>query len=298
MKLFMKKIYISIMTAVLFSGVVFAESAEVISVKGKVEVGRNDQWIALNAGDKVAEAETISTGFQSEVKIKYKDSILQLGALSRITLSKLASSSSKDVVDIYLNTGAVRSKVNHTATKKVSYTVNSSVATASVRGTDFLALGDGSITCFSGAVVLTPAPLYDMSARDTENIEDLEDPADGESDASTPATDVDPNAGKGSVMVLGGQSSTITADGTAATPFETAVKSATKTANTVKTQAAAESVTIGQADISVKETVAEETPAPEKEREPEDYPEDPDNPDPEEPEPQPETGHIRIEIEW
>lgn len=295
MRLSLKKICISIITLFLFAGVISAEAAEVISVKGKVEVSRNDQWITLNVGDQITESETISTGFQSEVKIKYKDSILQLGALSRITLSKLATSTTKDVVDIYLNTGAVRSKVNHTATKKVSYTVNSSVATASVRGTDFLTLGDGSITCFSGAVVLTPAPLYDSSARTTENIEEMADPADGESDASTPATDVDPNAGKGSVMVLGGQSSTISANGTAATPFETAVKSATKTANTVKTQAAAESIKIGQTDITVTETSIEETTIPEKE--PEDYPPEID-PDPQDPVPEPDSGSIRIEITW
>ncbi|MCQ2574193.1 MAG: FecR domain-containing protein [Treponema sp.] len=245
MKENLKKLFITGIISIFFSTFAFADSAEVISVKGKVEVNRGDSWYTLNPGDIVDESEMISTGFQSEAKIKYKDSVMQLGALSRVTLSKLATSASKDVVDIYLNTGAVRSKVNHSSDKKVSYTVRNQIATASVRGTDFISYDDGSVICLSGAVVLTPTVLYEGESPVSEDIEEMEDPADGESNAATPVTDVAPAAPKGGVMVLGGQTSSISISGQAETPFQSAVKEATKPASTVKTQAASEAVTIG-----------------------------------------------------
>lgn len=241
-----KKIFAGILISLTFTVSVFAKPAEVISVKGKVEVQRNDQWIPLAAGDKIEETETISTGFQSEAKIRYNDSVMQLGALSRVTLTKLSSNASKDVVDVYLNTGAVRSKVNHSADKKVSYSVRGPVATASVRGTDFISFDDGSVICFSGAVVLTPAGLYDNSARENSNLDEIEDPADGESDAGTDINDVDPNAPKGGVLVLGGQSSEISSDGQASSTFEKARKDSQKSGSSVKTQSESEGITMGQ----------------------------------------------------
>jgi len=274
MKTNVKKIILTGAISLLLAAAASADSVEVISTKGKVEVNRNDSWVPIKAGDKVSESEVISTGFQSEAKVKYKDSIMQLGAMSRITLSKLASGETKDVVDVYLNTGAVRSKVNHSDDKKVSYTVRNPVAVASVRGTDFISFDDGSIVCYSGAVVLTPAALFDSepaaaeetaeeTSEETENIADTTpDPADGESNAATPAEDIAPSSPKGGVIVLGGQQSVITTSGQAATPFETAVKEVKTAATTVSTQAASEAVSIGSSSTAAAEAAKEpQTPA-------------------------------------
>jgi len=270
MKTNVKKIILSLAVSSVMAAFAFADSAEIISVKGKVEVNRKDAWVTLNVGDKVSESEMISTGFQSEAKVKYKDSVMQLGAMSRVTLSKLSQDSTKDVVDVYLNTGAVRSKVNHSADKKVSYTVRNPVAVASVRGTDFISFDDGSVICFTGAVVLTPASLYEAVASEeavkvSEEAEEIpasegKDPADGESTVTTPASDVAPDAPAGGVMVLGGQQSAITMNGSASTPFEAAVKEVTGAAAAVTTQAASESVTMGQSASSAA-VEAVETPA-------------------------------------
>lgn len=296
MKTNIKKIITAFTVSSLLTVAAFADSAEIISVKGKVEVNRKDTWVTLNVGDKVSESEMISTGFQSEAKIKYKDSVMQLGAMSRITLSKLSQETTKDVVDVYLNTGAVRSKVNHSSDKKVSYTVRNPVAVASVRGTEFVSFDDGSVICFSGAVVLTPAALYEeakpaeTAAKEQEEVSEVSnDPADGESTVTTPATDIAPDAPAGGVMVLAGQQSTITMNGSASTPFDTAVKEVTSAASSVTTQSAAESVTMGQspasvpAETNVSETVIEipAVPVPEPA-----------------PVPQPEKGSIEVEISW
>lgn len=154
---------ISVLLASSFSSFLFADNAIVASVKGKVEVNRNNNWIQLKVGDKIAENETVNTGFNSEAKIKYNDSILYLAPLTRVTLETLVSTSTSDKVNVYLNTGAVRSKVNHTENKRISYTVRNPVAVASVRGTDFTVSDSSDIECFDGAVAVCPVYMIDMS---------------------------------------------------------------------------------------------------------------------------------------
>ena len=61
---------------VAFGTSAFAADATVTFVSGKVEVQRNGKWIALQKGDSVAQSETISTGFQSEAKLKLMESVL------------------------------------------------------------------------------------------------------------------------------------------------------------------------------------------------------------------------------
>lgn len=140
----------------------FADDAVVTSVKGKVEVshGGDAEWKALSVGDTVAESDIVSTGFQSEVRIKYNGSVMLLGALTRVTLNQMSSNSKTDKVDVFLNTGAVRSKVTHTDDKKVSYNVRGPVAVASVRGTDFTCFANGRVMCWEGAVAVYAAKNF------------------------------------------------------------------------------------------------------------------------------------------
>lgn len=273
MKLNVKKLFgLAIFTSI-FCVCLFAEPAEVVSVKGKVEVCRGDEWIPLNVGDTVKQSEVISTGFQSEAKIKMGDSILQLGALSRVTLETLSSGSTKDVVDVYLNTGAVRSKVTHTSDKKISYTVRNPIAVASVRGTEFTFADNGAASCSDGAIALAPTSSYKPNQLASgRNADDVADPADGESDAGTSATDIAPDSPSGSVVVLAGQAAIISADGTVSTPLAVAVSNVTKAASTVTTAASTESVsasiapaTVSSGSVSSTSSVADDippTPAP------------------------------------
>lgn len=139
------------------SAYTFADSARVISVSGKAEVDRNNSWIPLQKDALINEGEVISTGFKSELLIKYKDSVMKLGSLTRITLEKLASTDKKDDVSVYLNTGTIRSTVNHSENRRISYTVRNPIAVASVRGTDFDMDGLANVDCYSGGVVVVPA---------------------------------------------------------------------------------------------------------------------------------------------
>ncbi len=117
---------------------VFAADATVTFVSGKVEVQRGGKWVALQKGDTVSKSETISTGFQSEAKIKIMESVMYLGPVTRITLEELSSTEQKDNVNVYLKTGTARSQVKHIDNKRVNYQVHTAVAVASCRGTGFI----------------------------------------------------------------------------------------------------------------------------------------------------------------
>ncbi len=124
---------------VAFGTSAFAADATVTFVSGKVEVQRNGKWIALQKGDSVAQSETISTGFQSEAKLKLMESVLYLGPVTRVTLEELSTQEQTDNVNVYLKTGTTRSQVRHVDNKRVNYQVHTAVAVASCRGTDWIA---------------------------------------------------------------------------------------------------------------------------------------------------------------
>ena len=137
-----------------FSASLFAADATVTFVSGKVEVQRNGKWVALQKGDTVAKSETISTGFQSEAKIKMMDSVMYLGPVTRITLEELSSTGKQDNVNVYLKTGSARSQVKHVDNKRVNYQVHTAVAVASCRGTDWIIDDSNNIICFEGIVAV------------------------------------------------------------------------------------------------------------------------------------------------
>lgn len=89
-----------------------ASTATVVSVVGKTELRRNNEWVAPE---------------------------------------KLTAFEKKDAVSVFLNTGAVRSTVNYSENRQVSYTVRNPIAVASVRGTDFNFFGN-AVYCSDDAV--------------------------------------------------------------------------------------------------------------------------------------------------
>jgi hypothetical protein len=224
--------------AVLVIVPLFADSATVVSLKGKVEVNRNGSWIALAENDTVAQGEIISTGFKSEAVLQYQGSTMQLGPLTRITVETLATGEKKDTVSVYLNTGAVKSSVKKTENKRVNYTVHNPVAVASVRGTEFGFSGDGSIDCTEGAVVTYPAGWYAPASSGGE-------PSDGQSSAGTPAGDIAPGAPAGAVVVLPGQRVSVGESGFNSRPAETAAENAGTVLNALNTPVDTESVATG-----------------------------------------------------
>lgn len=267
-----KKRIVLVFFLFIFGYSLFSEQATVTFIRGKVELLRSDgNWYKLNVGDKIQSNETITTGFASEAKVEYNDSIMVLGAVTRCTLESLSTSSEKDNVSVFLNTGAVRSKVNHTSNKRVSYTVKTPVAVASVRGTDFTLTANGSVTCNEGAVVVYPN-IYRVSKvnvnSDSEDQTEEESNTDDTSDeninndvqidldyesaiSTTPANEISETAPVGAIVVGQNQTVTITTQGTTETPIVNATKKTTQAKNIVTTAADNEIEVVGGSDTIV-----------------------------------------------
>ncbi|MBR1639463.1 MAG: FecR domain-containing protein [Treponema sp.] len=252
-----------------FASNAFSAPAIVSYVRGKVEVCRGEKWLQLKIGDKINPSETISTGFQSEVKIKYNDSLMVLGALTRITLDEFSETENKDTVSAYLSTGAVRSKVIHTESKRVSYTVKSPVAVASVRGTDFIVTSAGAISCNEGAVaVYANTEKRRMASNSStpvksENSEEAEDLPSGSNDsatATTPASEISADAPVGAVVVAVNQQVNVMKNGLIDNPADNLDRKKSSIINSVSAPLTAETVSFGTSSANQAKTSINDIP--------------------------------------
>ena len=265
MKRIISKLMIASLIAFFTCTSLFAASAKVTYVKGKVEISRGNEWVALKVGDLVNEAETISTGFQSEARLNYNGSVMAVPALSRITLETLQSSGSKDLVSLKIHTGAVSSKVTHTEGKRIEYTARTPVGVASVRGTDFTVFSNGKAKVFEGAIAYYKvsdyvAPQVSSSAEEEEDSEPAADT--GSATATTAASEIADSSPKGAMVVGAGQTSTINKAGLASKPITEAKQRTSKVKATVASAATKEvlaaSLASAAADAGVAVTPAEE----------------------------------------
>lgn len=139
----------------LFSQNLFADSAVVTFARGKVEIDRGDGWQTLRAGDEVFQSDILSTGFKSELRMNYNGSIISMAALTRITFEKLTTEGNKDIVDMYIDSGMIRAKVSKVNREPPDFKARTAVSVASVRGTDFIVIASGKVSCNNGKVAVT-----------------------------------------------------------------------------------------------------------------------------------------------
>lgn len=149
----MKKI-VSLLITLFLAASLFAAEATVTYVSGKVEVQRGNKWVPLQKGDTLAKSDMVSTGFQSEAKIKLYESVLYLGPVTRVSLEELSSSGNQDNVSVYLKTGSARSQVKHVDEKRVKYQVHTAIAVASCRGTDWILDDSNKVVGIDGEVAV------------------------------------------------------------------------------------------------------------------------------------------------
>ena len=249
-----------------FSASLFAADATVTFVSGKVEVQRGGKWVALQKGDTVSKSETISTGFQSEAKIKMMDSVMYLGPVTRITLEELSTTGKQDNVNVYLKTGSARSQVKHVDNKRVNYQVHTAVAVASCRGTDWIIDDSNNVICFDGIVAVAayvPPENYtentinggksdegeeatsekgssDESAEPSS--EDVAETTAETSVESTPVVTETPTTSDG-ILVKANQSVTVSVTSEVSVPVNAVVTAVSNVTSAVKTAAEKEAVT-------------------------------------------------------
>lgn len=255
MKRIISKLVLTALLAVLSCGSLFAASAKVTYVKGKVEVGRGNTWVALKVGDLINESETISTGFQSEARLNYNGSVMAVPALSRVTLETLQSSDTKDTVSLKVDTGAVRSKVTHTEGKRIEYSARTSVAVASVRGTDFAVYASGKAKVFEGAIAFFRVRDFIPPAAKTEEAVEEEAPVEdqGAATATTDAKEIAESSPADATVVGAGQTSTMDKKGVASKPVEEAKKRTTKAKAAVSSESRKENLSAGGSDDSANQ---------------------------------------------
>ena len=287
----------------------FAESATITFVKGKVEVQNGSSWSAVTVGQKLPESSVVSTGFNSEVRFQYNGTVMALGPLTRVTLEKIANTETKEIVNVFLNTGAVRTKVTHPTNKRVSQTVRNPISVASVRGTDYMFFDSGRVSCFEGAVATFPA-YYLKNTFFIENSSEDDSEVESETSvyesatATTEAQDIADFAPPSSVVVAAGQFVTVLSNGQIAKPSSSVMNQRDKVTNSVVVLSRSEGVSMGQGstDKSSKQNKQQESAddIPEVPNVPEtpDVPETPVVPDNTKPEETPKTGSVDVNVSF
>jgi len=118
---------------------VFAQSGVMKEFSGVVELkfpGSQD-FVPAKTGDRISQDTVISTGFKSSALIEVGSAIITVRPLTVLTLKEIEASRESENLNMNLRTGRVRVELNRPAGTKVSMSVSSPAATASVRGTVF-----------------------------------------------------------------------------------------------------------------------------------------------------------------
>jgi hypothetical protein len=134
----MKKICICVMMVV-FSAAAFAQQGTLQDITGTVELKHPGAaaFTPAKNGDAVEKNTIVSTGFKSQALIVTGTASVYVKPLTRLSFDELVQVQGTEQVNIRLQAGRVRAKVNPPAGSISEFTVRSPIATASVRGTEF-----------------------------------------------------------------------------------------------------------------------------------------------------------------
>jgi hypothetical protein len=132
---------IAVLFFILAAAMTFAQNPEAVirEITGTVELkaAGSEVWRPAKAGDRIPQSTIISTGFKSMALLAVGNSTLTVRPLTRLSLEALIKQENTESVNIGLQTGRVRVDVKPPAGTRADITVQSPIATASVRGTEF-----------------------------------------------------------------------------------------------------------------------------------------------------------------
>ncbi|GAB6088637.1 FecR family protein [Spirochaeta dissipatitropha] len=141
MRVQLRRSLLSVLFFLLAVTVLQAQIAEPVvarRVTGTVEVRVNGgAWEPLFDGDEITVGSTISTGFSSTAVLEIGLAVLEVQALSRMTIEDLIEEQGVIESDVYLEVGRVRADVRRVEDRRQDFRLRSPVATAAVRGTSF-----------------------------------------------------------------------------------------------------------------------------------------------------------------
>jgi hypothetical protein len=111
----------------------FRECTGTVEIMPPGETG----WTAAEPGQQLSGNTKISTGFKSTALVSLGNSTLLIRPLTRLTLDEIVNIQGDETVGINIQTGRIRAEVTAPAGGVTSFTVQSPMVTASVRGTSF-----------------------------------------------------------------------------------------------------------------------------------------------------------------
>lgn len=113
-----------------------ANTVTVESVSGKVQIQQGSSWVDVSAGSNLDTGTVISTGFRSTARLNTGSAVIDVEQLTRLTIEELITQEDSVTTTLFLNGGRINAEVSRENLRQ-DFTVRSSVATASVRGTGF-----------------------------------------------------------------------------------------------------------------------------------------------------------------
>ena len=112
--------------------------ATILEVAGKVEYqAPGAGWKTAKVGAVIVRGTMVSTGFKSTASIKVGEAVITVKPVTRLTLEELVRTEGGTQTALFLTSGRVQADVTPSKTEKVSFSIKSASATASVRGTGF-----------------------------------------------------------------------------------------------------------------------------------------------------------------
>ncbi len=133
----MKRIFLAVL-ALLAAATAFPQTAVFKELSGKVEYQlAGKEWRPANAGTEVPTGTMISTGFKSMALIALGNASVLVKPLTRLTIDQIVRVEGSEAAKLFLIAGRVRAEVTPESGKKIDFSVRSSTATASVRGSGF-----------------------------------------------------------------------------------------------------------------------------------------------------------------
>ncbi len=199
-----KKILVAAVMCCVFASLAAME-VKVVEVSGKVEVQRDNKWVAVVKGDILPAGSVISTGFKSEAVLSFDETVIKVKALTRLTIEQLFEKDGDKASSVYLDTGSISADVKPAENKRVGFSVKTPAATASVRGTSGDVYSDGRVIGTSGRWCITPpqeryianvnipapavqeAPTEEQASTTEEPVAAVGEPAEGEAVSTEPA---------------------------------------------------------------------------------------------------------------
>jgi len=130
------KIKIMVVLALAIIPLLGANTVTVESVSGKVQIQQGSSWVNVSAGTSLDTGTVISTGFRSTAKLNTGSAVIDVEQLTRLTIEELITQDDSVTTTLFLNGGRINAEVSRENLRQ-DFTVRSSVATASVRGTGF-----------------------------------------------------------------------------------------------------------------------------------------------------------------